>query len=122
MINRYSWINVPGWAQYKATDKNGDVFAYEFKPMLSKSRGEWCLKGGECAVVFEQVDATDWQDSLEQRPGVDETIEHIYAIIKTVLQQVEVDPEDWGEEIACSIIASRAADWIAESLGIKPQQ
>jgi hypothetical protein len=51
----------------------------------------------------------------------DDTRESIIAVIKTVLQQIEVDAENYGEEIACSIIAERSADMILERLGLKNQ-
>lgn len=50
---------------------------------------------------------------------VDEIRSNIEAIIKMVLQQIEVDPENWGEEIACSIIAERSASLILDSLNIE---
>jgi hypothetical protein len=117
MRTRYNWINVPRWVQYQATDSNENVCVYKSKPGLSENI--WFPRDGDCCIIG-KADATDWQNSLEQRPPADLIRSDIEAIIKMVLQQVEVDPENWGEEIACSIIAERSANLILDALNIQP--
>jgi hypothetical protein len=117
MRTRYNWVNVPKWVQYQTTDANGDISVYESKPTLCEYA--WYPRGGDYFIIG-KADPTDWENSLEQRPAADLIRDDIEAIIKMVLQQVEVDPENWGEEIACSVIAERSANLILDALNIEP--
>jgi len=113
MKTKHNWVNVPKWAQYQAVDEDGDLYAYEKKPMLSGSF--WLFDNGvECSRIG-KADPTDWENSLEQRPPLDDTRAHIEAIIKNVLQDEDTD---CGNEILCSVIAERCAKQILKALNL----
>ena len=114
---KYNWDELPKWANYAAIDEDESLFVYEDKPL--KQKHVWVQNLGSSEFIEMHEEGGDWETSLEQRPSLDDTRESIIAIIKTVLQQVEVDAENYGEEIACSIIAERSADMILERLGLK---
>jgi hypothetical protein len=64
-----SWDNAPEWANFKATDENGQEFWYEKEPLVG--RREWELNSqqviGKVAVV-KTFSTVNWFDSLEKRP------------------------------------------------------
>lgn len=64
---RYDWSKAPRWAQWAATDLDGEVFWYENKP--SSGAGYWRTVFGQ-DKHFEKISdyCKDGQDSLEQRP------------------------------------------------------
>jgi hypothetical protein len=119
MKTRYNWDEFPEWANYATTDADGDLFVWSHKPKIGFAG--WRFAIGSFWFIKKCDADENWRDSLEQRPSLDDTRESIIAIIKTVLQQIEVDAENYGEEIACSIIAERSADMILERLGLKNQ-
>lgn len=121
MKTRYNWEEFPEWANYATTDSGGYLFVWSHKPKMGYLYPGWLFAIGNFRFIKKCDPDENWRDSLEQRPSLDDTRESIIAIIKTVLQQIEVDPQDYGEEIACSIIAERSADMILERLGLKNQ-
>jgi hypothetical protein len=119
MRTRYDWSKVPDWVQFIAEDESGRAYGYRYRPVQKRSTWSSGTSSSEDWCRLADNDTPHWGDSLEQRPLLDDTRESIIAVIKTVLQQIEVDAENYGEEIACSIIAERSADMILERLGLK---
>lgn len=71
---KYPWDFAPKWAEYAATDQNGDAWWYSERP--NKYDVDWwsirfgCLPEPVQARFFchDSPHAADWQNSLEKRP------------------------------------------------------
>lgn len=63
---RYNWDRFPKWVKWIATDPDGRIWGYSSEPKFDKSINAW--GDGGSARFFELGDATDWQNSLEERP------------------------------------------------------
>ena len=66
---RYDWSDAPEWVRFIATDKDGEVWAYQNKPF--RERLSWHPDGGDCWLVSNlpsYCEQSDWKDSLEERP------------------------------------------------------
>ena len=57
------------------------------------------------------------EEPFEERHTINDTRAHIEAIIKNVLQDEDTD---CGNEVLCSVIASRCAEQIMERFNLKP--
>jgi hypothetical protein len=64
---KYDWSIAPDWAQWAATDRDGDMYWYGNKPNI----GIRCwlnVDPGGC-IFFDSIpECKDWKDSLEARP------------------------------------------------------
>lgn len=114
--SKYDWRNIPDWISYVAIDSNGDKFGYEVKPKLHIG-GFWAKYIGQSYLLGNVGPCENWKDSLERRPKVLGTKEEIEDIVKSVLQDEDTD---CGNEIICSVIASKCAEQIVERLKLKP--
>jgi hypothetical protein len=65
----YDWSKAPDWAQWAATDEEGDVNWYEEKPTIDNYIGGWLpeRKRYNYASAVNRIVA--WKDSLEERPS-----------------------------------------------------
>ena len=66
---KYPWKDAPEWANYAATDSDGDKCWFEFEPTLAIHTGVWRNDQEGRMVMFD--DADDWKKSLEKRPAND---------------------------------------------------
>lgn len=68
----YPWSKAPHWAQWAATDSDGNFFWYEQEPFLAIR--EWLIDDGKhkygFRVFFE--DCSEWKQSLQKRPTINE--------------------------------------------------
>lgn len=64
MKTRYNWEGEPEWVKFKATDRSGMQFRFEYLPEKSNCGTRWTHKSGRCKLVH----CNDWADSLEARP------------------------------------------------------
>ena len=117
MKTKYDWRNIPDWVQYIAIDSYGTKVAFEREPNIHTG-GFWVSYVGE-SCFLEQVEefSKNWDNSLEKRPDTLGTKEEIETIVKLVLQDEDTD---CGNEILCSVIASRCAEQIMEGFKLKP--
>ena len=53
---------VPRWTKYLATDKNGEITAYNSKPKLDKT--SWVFVGRFCFVTDVDLEGQDWRETL----------------------------------------------------------
>lgn len=69
----YPWDEAPTWAQYAATDENGDAYWYENKPILRYSATMWggVLDGRNCFITNYHSVKFHWKESLQKRPEID---------------------------------------------------
>lgn len=72
-----SWDSAPSWANWLAMDGNGIWYWYENEPYQIQDRRTWnnseyskFLHAGHSPTDI--IVATDWEDSLERRPGHDQ--------------------------------------------------
>jgi hypothetical protein len=66
---RYPWDNAPYWANYAATDLNGEQWWFEFKP--SKGETIWVQPPkGRCSRLQRKASNANffWEYSLDKRP------------------------------------------------------
>ena len=62
---RYDWSIAPEWAQWAATDKDGEMYWYDKKPLT----GGISWINNHVSVSFDIApECKDWKDSLEARP------------------------------------------------------
>lgn len=116
MKTKYDWRIVPDWVNFIAIDRTGDKFGYEVKPKLHIG-GFWAKYIGE-SILLENIGLCEnCKESLEKRPKTLGTKEEIEVIVKFILQDEDTD---CGNEILCSVIASRCAEQIMERLKLKP--
>lgn len=120
MKTKYNWVSVPRWVQYIAKNKSRKLYGYSERPSFVGDG--WsadilrCFAGLSRTAYLDMADSSNgWEDSLEQRPPLDDTRAHIEAIIKNVLQD---ENTDCGHEVLCSIIASRCAKEILKALNL----
>ena len=68
----YDWSKAPEWANWAATDGDGEVCWFEEKPEpLEEYDGLWCTeKCGKTAEEAVKLRSVPWDQSLEQRPGI----------------------------------------------------
>lgn len=57
----------PEWVNYAAVDKSGMVFVYTKKPKVKSST--WDAPCGDFLFIGSDFDASDWQNSLIERPA-----------------------------------------------------
>ena len=116
MKTKYDWRNIPDWVQYVAVDKDGEMFGYEKDPQYHL-QGIWGKTNGRYCLLKDFTPCENWKDSLEERPKTLGTKEEIETIIKFILQDEDTD---CGNEVLCSVIASRCAEQIMERFKLKP--
>ena len=116
MKTKYDWRNIPDWVSYVAIERNGNKFGYEVAPKLHIG-GFWAKYFGESIFLENVGPCENWKDSLEERPKTLGTKEEIETIVKFILQDEDTD---CGNEVLCSIIASRCAEQIMERFNLKP--
>ena len=71
MKTRYNWNELPEWANFAATDFNGDICVSELKPQIVSGFLWWIPRSGddERYGYFKNIGETpDWKNSLEERP------------------------------------------------------
>lgn len=70
MKTRYNWDEFPEWANFAATDFNGNICLSESVPELWDSDFAWWIQPcGEKSLCVKNVGETpDWKESLECRP------------------------------------------------------
>lgn len=69
------WMNAPDWVEWKATDKNGDLFYYETKPYLHSEESEWVSLHGVMFVgTFEPPH--DYKETLQNRRQLEIPYDH----------------------------------------------
>lgn len=64
------WSKAPVWANWLATDVNGDQYWFASKPFVVPGRTYW--KSGDAAFKLRRSRksyAENWQESLRQRPN-----------------------------------------------------
>lgn len=61
----------PDWAQYAVLDKRGMAYYTRYKPVAAKDDValDWLVDGSYRKMSEEYFDASDWQDSLIERPA-----------------------------------------------------
>lgn len=62
----------PDWAQYAAADADGYAFYYSEKPFMVANNGGWgiaCNMNSQAKLIPEIMEATDWKNSLVERPA-----------------------------------------------------
>ena len=61
----------PEWAKYAAVDESGEVWVFSVKPTINVSDELWCCstKSANCTSLLFKADASDWQNSLIERPA-----------------------------------------------------
>ena len=69
-INRYPWDKAPEWANYAATDDDGDLWFYENKPDCKS--GVWLADGPFYRFIDRGPPCARPAMTLEQRPRVAE--------------------------------------------------
>ena len=116
MKTKYDWRNIPDWVSYVAIERNGDKFGYEVAPKLHIG-GFWAKYFGGSIFLDNIGPCENWKESLEKRPNTLGTKEEIETIVKLVLQDEDTD---CGNEVLCSVIASRCAEQIMERFKLKP--
>lgn len=69
----YSWDKAPSWVQFIATDMDGSVYGYRYRPTIDEY--EWVVTGQvPCnKITYVMLDTVeegdpDWEDSLQERP------------------------------------------------------
>ena len=66
-MSKYDWTNVPYWANWIATDRNGEITYFESKPYINMRY--WLPSSGRSEGFFiDEHDCPCWRDSLEERP------------------------------------------------------
>ena len=69
METRYNWSEFPTWANYAATDPNGDVLVFESKPYFSDKLKVWFADGPFYLVnETSYIGIVNSLNSLEKRP------------------------------------------------------
>ena len=116
MKTKYDWRNIPDWISYVAIDSNGDKYGFEIEPEIHSSDC-WNNNVGQYCLLDNMGPYENWKDSLEKRPDTLGTKEEIEQIVKFILQDEDTD---CGNEVLCSVIASRCAEQIMERLKLKP--
>ena len=116
MKTKYDWRNIPDRVYYVAIQRNGDKFGYEVAPVLHET-GYWVSYVGQVFFLDNIGPCENWKDSLEKRPDTLGTKEEIETIVKFILQDEDTD---CGNEVLCSVIASRCAEQIMERFNLKP--
>ena len=70
--SRYPWAEAPEWAEYAATDRDGEAVWYERQPRLNQKIGWWHVSyGGRQQSVSSEwpvPGVEDYKTSLEARP------------------------------------------------------
>ena len=117
MKTKYDWRNIPDWAQYIAIDSYGTKMAFEREPHAHHKGSFWVSYVGQSFLLENVGHYENWKDSLEKRPDTLGTKEEIETIVKFILQDEDTD---CGNEVLCSIIASRCAEQIIERFKLKP--
>ena len=67
---RYDWSKAPEWANWAATDENGNIYMYRRRPKITEF-GDWMHDGSEYDLIYESSggeNCADWAASLECRP------------------------------------------------------
>lgn len=62
----------PEWAKYAAADADGYAFYYSEKPFMVANNGGWgiaCNMNSQAKLIPEIMEATDWENSLIERPA-----------------------------------------------------
>ncbi len=59
------WSNAPDWANWRAHDKNGKWYYFEYRPV--EFRNSW-IAHGDGLVLRIDLEAHDWKTSLQERP------------------------------------------------------
>ena len=72
----YDWSKAPGWANWIATDEDGELWAFEGRPVIYSETahgetGSW--DSGQSYAMplnYKGNSSVPWDQSLEQRPGI----------------------------------------------------
>ena len=68
----YNWSDAPDWAQWAATDKNGDVHWYKAKPYIPVAvmpcDYQWLPNEDSYEFAYQKASIVNWEESLEERP------------------------------------------------------
>jgi hypothetical protein len=62
------WRN--DWATHRAIDRDGDLYEYDHSPMLMYH--EWYVGTSHNCEFIINTDASDWRNSLEERPSTED--------------------------------------------------
>lgn len=116
MKTKYDWRNIPDWVNVIAIDEDGQMYGYKKKPKYH-AFGIWYKASNKYCLLEDFVRCENWKESLEKRPKTLGTKEEIEGIVKFILQDEDTD---CGNEVLCSVIASRCAEQIMERLKLKP--
>ncbi len=66
---RYDWSKAPEWANWAATDRDGQASWYANRPEMGSNKTVWVSATWEPDHAwYTGDDCTDWLDSLEARP------------------------------------------------------
>lgn len=68
------WKDAPRWANWRAMNDNGSWYWYENKPYIGEST-IWVTDIGRREFFHSSLFMSDWENSCEARPVVDELIE-----------------------------------------------
>ncbi len=65
MSDKIDWSQVPEWAQFVATNEDGGVWGYEFKPVPCSPR--WVMPNSGRSILLSRC--PHWRDTLVERPN-----------------------------------------------------
>ena len=65
---RYPWDEAPEWAMWGATDANGDLNWYDFRPICHFGEEQWLISDGEHEFFANEGPCENWKETLEGRP------------------------------------------------------